>query len=47
MLGKPNPEDVEFIDKAAYKKLLLNMRDQPVRPWAELLSKADTISAYP
>jgi len=40
VLGKPLEEDVEFVQRESYKKVLKTMRAQPAKPWASVLPKA-------
>merc|ERR1711990_1407989 len=40
VLGKPLEEDVEFVQRESYKKVLKAMRTQTAKPWALVLPKA-------
>ncbi len=40
LLGKPKPDDVEFISNPRYKEMLLKMQEQPRRSWAQVFPKA-------
>lgn len=41
LLGKPKPEDCEFIDKPRYKDMLLKMTDRPKVPWKKVYPSVD------
>jgi len=41
LLGKPSPEDCEFIDKQRYKDMLLKMSDRPTVPWRKVYPNQD------
>lgn len=40
LLGKPKPEDVEFVDKPRYKEMLLKMQEKAAIPWNKIFHKA-------
>jgi len=44
LLGKPKPEDCEFIDKPRYKDMLLKMSDRPTVPWKKVYPSHDDIT---
>jgi len=39
LLGKPKPEDVEFVDKPRYKEMLLKMQEKAAIPWNKIFHK--------
>jgi len=40
LIGKPKPDDVEFVDKPRYKEMLLKMQEKAAIPWAKIFHKA-------
>lgn len=40
LLGKPKPDDVEFVDKPRYKEMLLKMQEKAAIPWNKIFHKA-------
>jgi serine/threonine protein kinase len=40
LIGKPKPDDVEFVDKPRYKEMLLKMQEKAAIPWSKIFHKA-------